>query len=115
MFRYRLISLLLGGSGVCLAGIASVEDIQGYGYPGILVYSLESSLRPPPYISFQRISRFLRRHLQIAHDPITIHYEMNLCKKVPGKKVTGDKNLKSLEKMSLEIKSRVLDSWDFFS
>ncbi|XP_023337969.1 uncharacterized protein LOC111708740 [Eurytemora carolleeae] len=33
MLLYRLISLLLGGSGVCLAGIASVEDIQGYGYP----------------------------------------------------------------------------------
>ena len=52
---------------------------------------------------------------------------MNLCKKVPGKKVYGKKTwkeklwgknpnfLKSLEKMSLEIKSCILDSWDFFS
>ena len=50
----------------------------------------------------------------------------NLCKKVPGKKVSGKKPgnknfgkspnfLKSLEKMLLEIKSCVLDSWDFFS
>ena len=50
----------------------------------------------------------------------------NLCKKVPGKKFL-EKNLeiktlekspnfiKSLGKMSLEIKSCVLDSWDFFS
>ena len=49
----------------------------------------------------------------------------NLCKKVPGKEVS-EKNveiktlekspnfLKSFEKMSLEIKSCVLDSWDFF-
>ena len=47
---------------------------------------------------------------------------LNLCKKVPRKKVSGKKNLeiktlekspnflKSLEKMSLEIKSCVLDS-----
>ena len=51
---------------------------------------------------------------------------LNLRKKVPGKKFL-EKNLeiktlekssnflKSLEKMSLEIKSCVLDSWDFFS
>ena len=51
--------------------------------------------------------------------------DMNLCKKVPGKS-SWKKNLeiktlekypnflKSLEKMSLEIKSCVLDSWDLF-
>jgi len=51
---------------------------------------------------------------------------VNLCKKVPGKKVSGEKNLEIktlekksefyqvLEKMSLEIKSCVLESWDFF-
>ena len=50
----------------------------------------------------------------------------NLCKKAQGKKVSGKKNpeiktlekspnfIKSLEKMSLEIKSCVLDSWAFF-
>ena len=47
---------------------------------------------------------------------------VNLCKKVPGKKVSGNKTLekrpnfiKSSEKMSLEIKSCVLDFRDFFS
>ena len=52
---------------------------------------------------------------------------MNLCKKVPGKKVSEKKTLeiktfekspnfvKFLEKMSLEIKSCVLDSGDYFS
>ena len=46
---------------------------------------------------------------------------MNLCKKSfwkkPANKNFGKKRpnfLKSLEKMSLEIKSCVLDSWDFF-
>ena len=43
--------------------------------------------------------------------------KLNLCRKVPGKKVSGKKQLeiKTLEKMSVEIKSGVLDSWDFFS
>ena len=52
--------------------------------------------------------------------------EGNLSKKVPGKKVSGKKPgnktlekspnfLKSFEKVSLEIKSCVLDSWNFFT
>ena len=52
--------------------------------------------------------------------------KLNLCKKFPGKKVSGKKQLeiktlekspnfiKSLEKLSVEIKSGVLDSQDFF-
>ena len=62
-------------------------------------------------------SKFLSIPLILLHK--------NLCKKVPGKKFL-EKNLeiktlekspnflKSLEKMSLEIKSCVLGSWDFF-
>ena len=54
------------------------------------------------------------------------YFGNNLCKKVPRKKVSGknleintlEKNpnfIKFLKKMSLEIKSCVLDSWDIFS
>jgi len=61
--------------------------------------------------------------LILAYTPF--HSVTNLCKKVPGKKVSGKKpgnknfGKKSefsqvLGKMSLEIKSCVLDSWDFF-